>query len=237
MTSNSAPCCRPFVQRRDRLDRVDLVDGLVGAERDDPREPEREPRPVAVRADDHVKGDLDDDGRLDHVVAAVARERVILEPACHLGDLGVGQAAVGLADVDQSVAVGVAHREGVVAQDPVALAVADLDADDDAIDGGQRLLHLQPAEAPPAGRVDALRVLDHQALVAPAARIGEGGLDRIDVGGGDQVRAGEPPAIDRQRELERIEPGAPLGQRERGAAVQRASRDPARRPAHRRRRR
>ena len=63
----------------------------------------------------------------------------------------------------------VADRERVVGQDAVALAVADLDADDDAIDGGQRLLHLQPAEAAPARCVDALRVLDHQALVAPGA--------------------------------------------------------------------
>ena len=124
---------------------------------------------MAVRSDDHVKSDLDDDGRLDNVVAAVARERVILEPARHLGDLGVGQPAVRLADVDQSVVVGVSDREGVVAQDPVALAVADLDADDDAVDGGQRLLHLQPAEAAPPGCVDALRILNHEALVAPAA--------------------------------------------------------------------
>ena len=216
-----------LVQRGDRLDRVDLVDRLVGAEGDDPREAQREPRPVAVRADDHVERDLDDDGRLDHVVAPVAGDRVVLEPARHLGDLGVGQPAVGLADVDQPVVVGVADGEGVIAQDAVALAVADLDADDDAIDGGQRLLHLQPAEAAPAGGVDALRILDHQALVAAAARIGEGGLDRVDVGGGDQVRAGEPAAIGRERELEGVEPGAPLGQRE---AQQRLDRLPAARP-------
>ena len=152
---------------------------------------------------------------------------MVLEPARHLGDLGVGQPAVGLADVDQPVVLGVADRERVVAQDAVALAVPDLDADDDAIDGGQRLLHLQPAETAPAGGVDALGVLDHQALVAPAARIGEGGLDRVDVGGGDQMRAGEPAAVGRERELEGVEPGASLGQRQ---AQQRLDRLPAARP-------
>src|SRR4029079_8589518 len=51
------PMLQPFVQRGDRLDGVDLVHGLVGAERDYPREAQREPRPVTVRADDHIEGD------------------------------------------------------------------------------------------------------------------------------------------------------------------------------------
>src|SRR3546814_6900159 len=41
------------------------------------------------------------------------------EPAGHLRDLGIGQAAVGLADVDQSVGRGIADGERVVAQDAV----------------------------------------------------------------------------------------------------------------------
>ena len=57
-----------------------------------------EARLVAVRADDDVERDLDDDRRLDLAVAAVTGDRVRLEPAGHLGDLGVGQAAVRLAD-------------------------------------------------------------------------------------------------------------------------------------------
>ena len=47
------------------------------------------------------KRDLDHDGRLDLAIAAEPGDRVRLEPAGHLGDLGVGQAAVGLADVDE----------------------------------------------------------------------------------------------------------------------------------------
>src|SRR3546814_17016664 len=82
------------------------------------------------------------------------------EPAGHLRDLGIGQAAVGLADVDQSVGRGIADGERVVAQDAVPLAMADLDAADHAIDGGQGLLHLEPAEAAPTRRVDAAGGLD-----------------------------------------------------------------------------
>ena len=85
-----------------------------------------------------------------------------LEPVGHLGDLGVGQAAVGLADVDQFVALGVADRERVVGQDAVALAVPDLDADDAAIDRRERLLHLERAQPRRPGAYDAVRVLDDQ---------------------------------------------------------------------------
>src|SRR6476469_8193971 len=90
-----------LVQRADGLERVDLVGRLVRPERGDPREPQRKPRLVAVRADDDVERDLDDDGRLDLAVAPEPGDRVLLEPARHLGDLGIGQAAVRLADVDE----------------------------------------------------------------------------------------------------------------------------------------
>ena len=109
--------------------------------------------------------------------------------------------------------LGVADRERVVGQDAVALAVADLDADDDAVDRRERLLHLQPAEAAPAGRVAALGVLDHQALVAPGARVGEGRFERVDVGGDDQVGPGEAAAGVGRRQVERVEAAPPLGQR------------------------
>ena len=108
---------------------------------------------MAVRADDDVERDLDDDRRLDDPVAAEPLDGVGLEPGGHLGDLGVGQPAVGLADRDELVGRLVAHGERVVGQDAVALAVADLDADDDAVDRRQRLLHLQPAQAASTRRV------------------------------------------------------------------------------------
>ena len=226
VTRCSAPCWRPSYRASHRLEGVDLVGGLVGSQGGDPREAQREPRLVAVRADDHVERDLDDDLRLDLAVAPVARDRVRLEPLRHLGDLGVGQPAVRLADRDQPLALGVADRERVVGQDAVALAVADLDADHDAVDRRQGLLHLQPAEAAPAGRVAAVGVLDHEALVAPGARLGERGLERVDVGRRDQVGAGEPAAV-RRRAAARA-PRA--GDAARSAAAAAAARPARRRP-------
>ena len=75
---------------------------LSGRRRAILREPEREAGPVAARSDDDVEGDLDDHRRLDLPVAPEGGDRVRLEPAGHLGDLRVGQAAVGLADVHQA---------------------------------------------------------------------------------------------------------------------------------------
>ncbi len=93
------------------------------------------------------------------------------------------------------------------------LAVADLDADDDAVDRGQRLLHLQPAEAAPTGRVDARRILDHQALIAPLASGGEGGLQGVLVAGDGEERSGEPATVLDEGQIDGIQPGAPVAQR------------------------
>ena len=157
VTSCSAPCWRPSYRARTVSSVSISSSGLSGPKVGDPRKAQRVARLVAVRADDHVERDLDDDRRLDLAVAPEALDRVGLEPRRHLGDLGVGQAAVRLADRDEPVVLRVADGERVVGQDAVALAVADLDPDDDAIDRRQRLLHLQPAEAAPAGRVDRAR--------------------------------------------------------------------------------
>src|SRR3954471_9822220 len=72
-----------LVQRLDRLERVDLVGRLVGSQVRDPREAEGEARLMPARPDDDVEGDLDDDRRLDLAVAAVAGDRVVLEPGGH----------------------------------------------------------------------------------------------------------------------------------------------------------
>ena len=56
---------------------------------------------MAGRADDDVERDLDDDRRLDHPVAAERSSVCASNQRGHLGDLGVGQAAVGLADRDE----------------------------------------------------------------------------------------------------------------------------------------
>ena len=118
---------------------------------------------------------------------------------------------------------GVADRERVVGQHAVALAVADLDADDDAIDRREGLLHLQPAETAAARRVLAARVLDHQALVAARAGVDERSLDGVGVGRDHEVRPGETAAIGRRA-------GASSAV-ERARAARRAARAAAARPA------
>ena len=168
---------------------------------------------MARRADDDIEGDLDHDGRFHLAVPAEPGDRVRLEPAGHLGDLGVRQAAVGLADVDQLATGRIANGERVVAQHAVTLAVPALHADDHAIDRGQRLLHLQPAEAAPTGRIGAARVLDHQALVASGAGGGEGGLQGGGIGRGDEMRSREATAIKGEWQVDRVQPGAALRQR------------------------
>jgi len=118
---------------------------------------------------DDVEGDLDHYRRFDDVEAADLLQCVLLEPSRHLDDLLVGQAAVGLADGDQSaLRTGsvVQHRKGVVRQHAVAFAVADLHADHHAVEGGQGTLELQPAITASPGGVGRVVVLDHQPLVA-----------------------------------------------------------------------
>ena len=202
-----------LVQGRDRSDRVDLVGRLVRPQPNDPREAQREAGAMTRRADDDVEGDLDNDRRLHLVVATEAGDRVRLEPAGHLGDLGVGQAAVRLADVDQPVERGIADRERVIGEDAVALAMPDFHADDDAIDRREGPLHLEPAESAPPRRVGALGVLDHQALIAPGARIGERGLERLDIGGGHEVGSRKAATLVCRREVQGIEARTALGQR------------------------
>ena len=97
----------------------------------------------------------------------------------------------------------------------MALAVADLDADDDAIERRQRALELQPAVAAPAGRVGRVGVLDHQALVAALLRRVE---DRptapARVDGGEQVAVAMPGHV---WQAQRVEKRAPLAQRQTSA--------------------
>ncbi len=62
----------------------------------------------------------------------------------HLGDLGVRQTRVRLADDQQPLAVARAHGERVVGEHGVALAVTPLDADDDGVDRRKLALELQP---------------------------------------------------------------------------------------------
>src|SRR5512142_2188792 len=113
---------QPLVEPPDRLERVRLLGRLVEPKVLDPGEPEREPRGVPCRTKDDVEGDLDHDRGLDDEVAAVPADRVLLEPAGHHRDLGVGEAAVGLADRHQATVRLVADGERVVGEHAVALA-------------------------------------------------------------------------------------------------------------------
>src|SRR5665811_517552 len=143
----------------DRGQRVAVHRDLVQPQTRDPGEPKGEARPVAATSHDHVERDLDDDRRFNAPVAPVPRQRVLLEPAGAFRDLHVGEAAVGLPDRDERTRRVIAHGERVVGEDAMPLAVAALDADHDAVQRCERLLHLQPAEAAPPRCVDAGRCL------------------------------------------------------------------------------
>ena len=84
---------------------------------------------------------------------------------CHRRDFCVRQARVSLADVHQPPAARVLHRERVVRQDSLALAVTPLDRGHDDVKGRQRPFQFQPREPATPRGVRALRILHHQPLV------------------------------------------------------------------------
>src|SRR6266542_5141159 len=83
----------------DRRQAVDLSGRLVRTEPNDAWKAQGEARLVPARTHDDVKGDLDHDRRLDLAVAPEPRDRVLLEPSGHLGDLRVTQPCVRFAGV------------------------------------------------------------------------------------------------------------------------------------------
>src|SRR5450759_2675247 len=95
----------------------------------------------------------------------------------------------------------------------MALAVAGLDADDQAIDRRQRPLHLQPAQATPSRRVRAAGILDHQTLVAARPGLGEDPIQAFNRIRRHQMRQRERSPIDCLRQLKRLEAGAPFHKR------------------------
>ena len=104
---------------------------------------------------------------------------VRLEPDRHLRDLGIRQARVCLTDRDQPIGRFVADGERVIRQHGVALAMPDLDPDDDAIESPEGALHLEPALPPAARGVAAVRVLDHQALIPSGSSLAEHGIQLV----------------------------------------------------------
>ncbi len=77
-----------------------------------------------------------------HTAETLVFYRVIEEPLGHLGDLGIGQAGIGFADVYQPVAM--PHGERVIAEHANALAMAILHGGHYDVEGGKFSLHLQP---------------------------------------------------------------------------------------------
>ena len=107
--------------------RVDITDGLVVAQAHDSRETQGEAGVVAVGFLDVIEGDFHDDDRFDVANVTVIFDGVLEEKLREVSDFGVGHAGVGLADVDEAACVfafvGIANSEGVVGQQPAALAV------------------------------------------------------------------------------------------------------------------
>src|SRR3979409_2056827 len=92
-----------FVNAADFVDRGDLIDGLVVAQMGDAREAERVAGFVARRLLDAVECDLENDRRRGGQHGTVASGRCGLKVLGETRDLGVGEAGVGLADVDQLI--------------------------------------------------------------------------------------------------------------------------------------
>ncbi len=94
--------------------------------------------------------------RLNRAEVAEVFERVGLQPFREFGDLDVGDAAVGLADVEQ-LACGPANGKGVVGEELGAPAVAELRAGDDDVEGSELAFQLDPVQATAAGLVQRIR--------------------------------------------------------------------------------
>ena len=104
---------------------------------------------VPRRKLDRVKGDLQDDSRLDRAVVTVIGNGDVEQQRGHLGDLvNVGEPGVRLADGGQLIGVVDQPGEGDVAEDTASLAVTPLGADHDDIERVEGTLELEPVADP-----------------------------------------------------------------------------------------
>src|SRR5439155_26433729 len=108
-----------------RLQRVDFAYGLVGPQPRDPGKPHRVPGLVPIVRLDLIERDFDDGVRNDGPHSPIVLNGVLEKIFGHLGDLLIGESGVGLADVEQPLAV--ADRERVVGQHAATLAMSPLD--------------------------------------------------------------------------------------------------------------
>src|SRR4029079_8488668 len=96
----------------------------------------------------------------------------------HLGDLLIGEARVGLSNVEEALPI--ADRERVIGEDTAAFSVAPLDRGDHYIERSEGPFHLQPFHSATARPIRRPRIFDHETLVAPFARRRELALEDRD---------------------------------------------------------
>ena len=176
----------------DALDGIDLFQRLVGADAEDAGEAEGEAAGVAGAAHDVVEGDFEDDEGLDGAEVAAVFEGVELEELGEFGDLDVGDAGVGFADVEE-FAVEVADGEGVVGEELGAAAAAVFGAGDDDVEGAEFAFELDPGEAAASGEVGGGGGFEHDALVGAGSGVGVGAVDVF--GGLDEAGGGDHEAV------------------------------------------
>src|SRR5690348_10934689 len=170
------------VELRDPSQGVDLVHRLVVADAHDAREAQRVAAQVPARMLDGVERHLEHDLGPDHASIPLVLHRHGEEFLGVLGDLGVGQPGIRLADVDQPRGARVLDGERVVRQHAAPFTVTPLDRRDDDVERRERPLQLQPREPTPPWRVRAQRILHHQAFVAALASLRKDAVEVLRIG-------------------------------------------------------
>src|SRR4051794_33965117 len=107
---------------------------------------------MAARFHDGVERHFQNNLGFHFPVEAVVGSGVRHEPLGHVRDLAIGESVIGLANVDELVAV--VDGEGVIAENACALAVSELDRGDYYVEGGELTLHLEPGAAAASGSVE-----------------------------------------------------------------------------------
>ena len=129
-----------LVHERARVgERVNRVDCLVASNRFDAREAQCESALVSRTRLNGIERDFEHGIGLHFTIAAVIRDRLLFEMLGQLGDLDVGQSAVGFSNRQQFARGFVAHGEGIIAQDMIAFAVAEFRGDHDDVERRQFL--------------------------------------------------------------------------------------------------
>src|SRR5712691_6664438 len=167
----SSVACQAGVELADVVERIRVGGRFVGTQAGDTGKTQSESGLVAAALLNGVEGDLQHDFRGDGADGAVTGCRDLAEVRAHGSDLFVGQARVGLSDVDELIAA--AHGEGVVGEHSGSLAVALLNGSDDDVESRGGLLPLAPGPAALARLVERVPLLQDQPLVSSIACSGD----------------------------------------------------------------